>query len=518
MPHGKRLFAPQDTANPNRSQGRILNRQSTYIGVGPASTSSTGSCELSSTPTLFDPDSHYASIYTPTTDEAIAPMAPPTRFNSVRGGSRPVALKSFRDDSNLVGFRYDKAVAAEPPVHIAPRHASSSSSSTVSNASMRPKGLSRSPSSSTTTSSSSYSHAASISVVSLAGTAATSIHGVAASSGGPVIVAPPRLSLPVLAPPTEQHPALRSPAPSSFDDWKRDSAAVVTKTIPEEERLNVAKPSDDDDCFVEKRPASKDNASGAASHIEHIVPAPAPHAANSASARAHRQSLSSTRPTASKGPATAAIVGYSRVSGSTGTKYSGRPSKNSTNAPVTPTNSCAEAAATTATAVAGALTRPGLAALDLRIASSSCFSSSSSSSYTHPAPAITASDFLPAPISPPPSPSRSSPRRKISKRRSLRFSLWGGSREVDNTAVQRQQYQHPHQPAPVALRRWNSVSQLRGGSTGAGTSTGSTGIPVIPGSRCASSSSASLVGANTATRVPCAELLPIVASHAIVFS
>ena len=382
------------------------------------------------------------------TDEAIAPMAPPTRFNSLRtGGSRPAARKpTFRDDSNLVGFRYDKAVAAEPPVHIT---RSTTSASTRS----RPPPLQRSPSSSTTTTvSSSCSCAASTSAVSLAGTAATSINGVP-GAGGPVIVAPPRLSMPVVAPPTEQHPALRSPLPQLDEVWKRDSghgSSLMTKTIPEEDaRLNVAEANEDDDCFVERRPTSKDGSSGEASHIEHS-PVSVTGSAISGSNSARRHSLNGVRPVTARASVAASTAAPSR--------YSAWGTRAATNgSPVLAAAAGASRASPSSV----------IAPFDLRIASSATSSSSSSSYNHHPAAAITASDFLPAPISPPPSPSRASSLRWLTTRRqSLRLSFWGGSRD-DGAPAHPQQHQQQRKPAPAptAPRRWQSVSQLRAGST-----------------------------------------------------
>lgn len=129
----------------------------------------------------------------------------PTRFASVRTDRSLKHKSSFRDDNSLVAFRYEKTVAAEPPVHMAPRNASS-----------KRKLPQRTPSTSTTTSTS------------------TSV----SSSYGPVVVAPPHISVPALVPPTEQHPALRSPLPV-LEEWKRDSGHAATTvsspTIPEEE-------------------------------------------------------------------------------------------------------------------------------------------------------------------------------------------------------------------------------------------------------------------------------------------
>lgn len=142
----------------------------------------------------------------------------PTRFASVRQRKRTaVRIASFRDDTNLVALRYDKTVAAEPPIPIPPRNPRRPSTSTSR------------PSTSRTSSSSSTTHY-------------TFTHAY-----GPVVVAPP---LPLVAPPAEEHPALRSPLPPSravaVDSGKRDSGhapAASSPTIPEEDC------EDDDDLY-----------------------------------------------------------------------------------------------------------------------------------------------------------------------------------------------------------------------------------------------------------------------------
>lgn len=117
----------------------------------------------------------------------------PTKSASLRYKSRPMRRASFRDDTHLVGLRYEKTVAAEPPIPMAPRS---------------PLRAARPGSSS------------------------------CSSLNGPVVVSPPR---PVVAPPTEDHPALRTSIPprtTAADAWKRDSGHAPTSaatTIYEEE-------------------------------------------------------------------------------------------------------------------------------------------------------------------------------------------------------------------------------------------------------------------------------------------
>ncbi|ATY67445.1 TBC domain-containing [Cordyceps militaris] len=388
-------------------------------------------------------------------------MTAPSRFSSVKSAtSRPA----------VVGLRYDKTVAAAPPTTVTP----------TPRAVSRPKPLQRSPSSSTTTSSSGRSYAASVSGVSLAGTAATSVHGGGPSSSspsaGPVVVVapPPRLQLqllPVVAPPTEQHPALRSPPLLPLDEWKRDSghgSAVMQDTILEEERLNVVGLRDQDDCFVDR-----DKKQQQQQWSKHATWAPAagnnnnPSTAFSGTRRA--QSLNGVRPATAR----AAIPSPSECS------TAGAPAKKSACAPTNNTGSPAAARASTRSPLTV------IAPLDLRIASSVAASSSSSSSSSpsskhQPAASVTASDFLSTPSSPPPSPVRSTSRRsKLLSRHGLqRLSFWGGSRDDGATVA--------HTPLPLppphddddsatkAFRRWHSVSQLRGGST---TVVGDTSIP-----------------------------------------
>ncbi|OAA58176.1 Rab-GAP/TBC domain protein [Cordyceps fumosorosea ARSEF 2679] len=421
-------------------------------------------------------------------------MSPPTRFSSMRASSRPAAVLPpvSRDDSSLAAFRsfrYEKTVAAEPPVQYKP---------TIKRASTmlppREPSLKRSPSSSTTTSSSANSCTASVSAVSLAGTAATSIHG-----GSVVVVAAPsmRLILPSVPPPTELHPALRSPAPL-LDERKRDSghgSAIMKDTIHEEERLNVVGLSEHDDCFVESRQRWRQQPTTSKHAAATSSPATPPASSVSAgpvtfgSGKPRRQSLfpaNEVRPR----PATACLT-------TSGTYYgAGAPSKNS--------SACATGAAPTngspATITAAARapkTSPSsiIAPLDLHITSTASSSSSSSSRNKLPPPtvsaAITASDFIPAPLSQPPSPSRSSSRAssrpKLFRRQSLHISsLWGGSR--DDSATTRPSSNNNTQPhsqhntTPRALRRCHSGSQLRGTSTDAVGNTRLAADITIPGS------------------------------------
>jgi hypothetical protein len=116
----------------------------------------------------------------------------PAKVASVRpNGRTPMRMPSFRDDSNLVALRYEKTVAAEPPVPLPPRS---------------PRRAKR-PESSSSSSVSSHHYS-------------------------PIVVAPP---VSAVAPPTEEHPALRaSNSPTSrtmsAEPWKRDSGHVPTSS------------------------------------------------------------------------------------------------------------------------------------------------------------------------------------------------------------------------------------------------------------------------------------------------
>lgn len=139
----------------------------------------------------------------------------PTRFSSVRQKCRDGGRgKLFRDDSQLIGLRYEKTKPAEPPLPLPPakmvrNHARRPSSPS----SLRPLTMSRS----TTTTSASRS-------VRSSSVASSCYYGPA------VVVAPPR----------EQHPALRCSADTTSCGRKRDSghAAVCVSesvTIHEED-------------------------------------------------------------------------------------------------------------------------------------------------------------------------------------------------------------------------------------------------------------------------------------------
>ncbi|TQV91224.1 TBC domain-containing protein [Cordyceps javanica] len=469
-------------------------------------------------------------------------MAPPTRFSSTRTGSRPAVIRkpTFRDDSGLVGLRYDKTVAAEPPLHMTSTQARPRARSRPPPP--RPTAMQRSPSSSTTaTRSSVYSCAASVSGASLTGTASTSIHGfvvcpplpqlpvgvgvgvgagagadadagagagaVPARASGPVVVVPPtRLNLPVLAPPTEKHPALRSPPPPPpTDECKRDSghgSAVMTDTIPEEERFHTAavnrhhdhdddddNADDDnknrtqnDDSFVEKRRPMSRHATWTGIPVSSSFVSSSPNTAPAVAQRRRRQSANDV---ARPAPTRATIS-------TTGTWYltstaaaAAAPSKMGISATEEPTNG-SPATATAARASSSSShssfnTSPPpltvIAPLGSRIASAAAASTSSSfSSYnnrpaTAVAAAITTSDFPPVPISPPLSPSRAPSRRKLLKRHSLRLSFWGGSRDDDasttptTTSHPRHHHQRDEPASSRAPRRWHSSSHLRGDLT-----------------------------------------------------
>lgn len=132
----------------------------------------------------------------------------PTRFSSVRQKNRlHTGLPSFRDDTSLVGFRYEKTKPAEPPVPLPPSR----------NPLRTPSLLSVARSNTTATNK----------------TQSTSSSSVSSFSVSPVVVAPPTALayMPSVAPPTEQHPALRSPLPANalgIQDGKRDSGHAAT--------------------------------------------------------------------------------------------------------------------------------------------------------------------------------------------------------------------------------------------------------------------------------------------------
>lgn len=154
-------------------------------------------------------------MYSPTSDETrsatmfgtpmpyVPPPAPPKNANAQQHRSRSSSLIPFSNESKLVGVRYDQTVQAEPPIPIPPPRSS-----------RRPPPR---PISTNTT-------------------------------RAPVVVAPPRP-----APPTEQHPALRtisSPRISQDKDiGKRDSAHA--STVPSSPwTIREDSETDDEDPFA----------------------------------------------------------------------------------------------------------------------------------------------------------------------------------------------------------------------------------------------------------------------------
>ena len=143
----------------------------------------------------------------------------PARFSSVRHKNRTaVGRPLFRDDSGLVGLRYEKTKAAEPPTLLtaAQNRHSLQPPSAVS--------LARS----NTTATNTTARSAASSVTNFSTSTANTLH-----SANIVVVPPPQGHFPAIAPPTEQHPALRSPLPahaSAADSWKRDSGHAPTTT------------------------------------------------------------------------------------------------------------------------------------------------------------------------------------------------------------------------------------------------------------------------------------------------
>ncbi|KAI1761694.1 rab-GTPase-TBC domain-containing protein [Hypoxylon sp. FL1150] len=134
--------------------------------------------------------------------EPYMPPPPPFRSPSSRYKSRSSSIVSFGSDSKLVGVRYDQTVQAEPPIPIPPPRSS-----------RRPPPR---PISCNTPRS-------------------------------PVVVAPPRP-----APPTEQHPALRtiSSPQSSEDASKRDSAYGASTTPTSSWTIQEDSETDEEDPFT----------------------------------------------------------------------------------------------------------------------------------------------------------------------------------------------------------------------------------------------------------------------------
>lgn len=148
-------------------------------------------------------------------------------FIRARSGSR--SRRSA--DSNPIGIRYEKTVQAEPPIPLPPRN---TSRNTIRTLSIRSTASSPSP----------------------------SVYALSLYSPSLVVVAPPPLSLPSIPPPTEQHPALRTPvrqAKLNHDTWKRDSGHAPTPTsaatIYEEDCEEDEDEDADDDSTGDKRPA-----------------------------------------------------------------------------------------------------------------------------------------------------------------------------------------------------------------------------------------------------------------------
>ncbi|GFP52604.1 TBC domain-containing protein C1778.09 [Trichoderma asperellum] len=140
-------------------------------------------------------------------------------------------------DTNLIGVRYEKTIQAEPPIPLPPRN---TSRSTIRTLSIRSSASSPSPS---------------------------VYENLSLYSPSLVVVAPPALPLPVVAPPTEEHPALRTPirqAKLNHESWKRDSGHAPTPTS--------ATTIYEEDCEEEEeereqeKTAKADNTSSSANH------------------------------------------------------------------------------------------------------------------------------------------------------------------------------------------------------------------------------------------------------------
>ncbi|KAK5997182.1 TBC domain-containing protein [Cladobotryum mycophilum] len=122
-----------------------------------------------------------------------------TKFGSIRSRSGSNSKKG--PEITLVGVRYEKTVQAEPPKPMPPRNSS--------------RVPSRAPSTRSPTPSS-----------------PTSMYSPSLSSHSPIVVAPPLASITTVAPPAEQHPALRTPVQQTkaAEGWKRDSGHAPTPT------------------------------------------------------------------------------------------------------------------------------------------------------------------------------------------------------------------------------------------------------------------------------------------------
>ncbi|KAK6702267.1 hypothetical protein SNK04_012172 [Fusarium graminearum] len=158
----------------------------------------------------------------------------PSKFGSMRQKQPTERRTSLRLDPSIVALRYEKTAPAEPPIMIVSRD---------------PSRLSRRPSSSSASSHSSRHR--------------------------PIVIVPPG----IVAPPAEEHPALRGSNPASFssspsprtspvsvEEWKRDSGVArnkSTSTIHEED--------EDDDyeavAYKSRIPAVESNVSSLISSI-----------------------------------------------------------------------------------------------------------------------------------------------------------------------------------------------------------------------------------------------------------
>lgn len=131
--------------------------------------------------------------------------APPTAIERAMAitSIRPATgSRSRRSADNTIGLRYEKTVQAEPPIPLPPR---STSRNTIRTLSIRSSASSPSP----------------------------SLYSVSLYSPSLVVVTPPQLALLPITPPTEQHPALRTPVRQTklaHESWKRDSGLAPTPT------------------------------------------------------------------------------------------------------------------------------------------------------------------------------------------------------------------------------------------------------------------------------------------------
>lgn len=161
-------------------------------------------------------------------------MLSPQRCASVRYKSRPAALMPFRDDTNLVAFRYETTQQAEPPIPIPPPK------SHLRYQRAEAQAHARAP----------EAQAQAQVQAQAAAACAPSCILEAGSVAPPVIVPPPPPppTGPLPLPPTDEHPALRT---DTIHDPKRDSGHAPTTSS--QARTFYEESSEDEDPFPYER-------------------------------------------------------------------------------------------------------------------------------------------------------------------------------------------------------------------------------------------------------------------------